>query len=186
MLVASHSLGLGLAPSPFPTRAPTLRSPFSTPSLEESYANDKLFHLIPLSTPGLSVISVEPYIFTVDNFLSDDECDELVEMIDSAVAEPSSEKLQARGERTSRTVVPMHDEVSSLRCRLAALANVSQAQMQPLKITRYDVGGVFQRHTDCTEVLRAGDDSATDARVLPNRFCVRRLLEPPISTAAHN
>lgn len=136
----------------------------------EAYVHDTLFHRIPLTTPGLKCVSAEPYIFTVDGFLSDDEADALVAKA-SRAEEPSSSKLERRGERTSRTVVPQHQEVAGLRGRLSALVGVSLAQMQPLKITRYDSGGLFMRHTDCTEALR--DANGDDASVLqqPNRFC---------------
>ena len=130
--------------------------------------NDGLFHTIDTGTRGLREVSAEPYIFTIDGFLSEAECDALIsKMADQSVVEeqPSSEKLQRRGERTSRSVVPQNSEVAGLRDRLAALVGVQLSQMQPLKITRYDAGGVFMRHTDCTEALRAA------AGMFPNRFC---------------
>ena len=140
--------------------------------------HDGLFHTIDTGTRGLSEVSAEPYIFTIDDFLSEAECDALIsKMADQSVVEekPSSEKLQRRGERTSRSVVPQNAEVAGLRDRLATLVGVQLSQMQPLKITRYDAGGVFMRHTDCTEALRAAadaaGDAASDAGVFPNRYC---------------
>ena len=148
--------------------------------------HDGLFHTIDTGTRGLSEVSAEPYIFTIDDFLSEAECDALIsKMADQSVVEekPSSEKLQRRGERTSRSVVLQNAEVAGLRDRLAAMVGVQLSQMQPLKITRYDAGGVFMRHTDCTEALRpfpngadaavagAAADAAADAGVFPNRFC---------------
>ena len=141
--------------------------PLSLPRTPYS-GDDGLFHTIDTGTRGLREVSAEPYIFTIDGFLSEAECDALIsKMADQSVVEeqPSSEKLQRRGERTSRSVVPQNSEVAGLRDRLAALVGVQLSQMQPLKITRYDAGGVFMRHTDCTEALRAA------AGMLPNRFC---------------
>ena len=155
--------------------------PLSLPRTPYS-GNDGLFHTIDTGTRGLREVSAEPYIFTIDDFLSEAECDALIsKMADQSVVEeqPSSEKLQRRGERTSRSVVLQNAEVAGLRDRLAALVDVQLSQMQPLKITRYDAGGVFMRHTDCTEALRAAADTAADtaadeaadAGVFPNRFC---------------
>jgi len=139
--------------------------PLSLPRTPYS-GNDGLFHTIDTGTRGLREVSAEPYIFTIDGFLSEAECDALIsKMADQSVVEeqPSSEKLQRRGERTSRSVVPQNSEVAGLRDRLAALVGVQLSQMQPLKITRYDAGGVFMRHTDCTEALRAAADTAAGA-----------------------
>jgi len=169
--------------------------PLSLPRTPYS-GDDGLFHTIDTGTRGLREVSAEPYIFTIDGFLSEAECDALIsKMADQSVVEeqPSSEKLQRRGERTSRSVVPQNSEVAGLRDRLAALVGVQLSQMQPLKITRYDAGGVFMRHTDCTEALRAAADTAAGAAadaaaadaaaadaaaadaaaagMLPNRFC---------------
>ena len=146
------------------------------PLLLPPYSSQPLFQTINTGTQGLREVSAEPYIFTIDDFLSEAECDALIsKMVESFVEEqPSSEKLQRRGERTSRSVVPQNAEVAGLRDRLAALVGVQLSQMQPLKITRYDAGGVFMRHTDCTEALRAADaagDAAADAGVFPNRLC---------------
>eukprot|EP00966_Prymnesium_polylepis_P313257 7238448-Prymnesium_polylepis.1 len=69
----------------------------------------------------------------------------------------SSDKLLDAGDRTSVSVVTRNDEVPGLRRRLANLARVQLSQMQPLKVTRYDEGGVFRRHTDCTVALGRGD-----------------------------
>lgn len=151
--------------------------PLSLPRTPYS-SDDGLFHTIDTGTRGLREVSSEPYIFTIDDFLSEAECDVLIaKMADQSVVEeqPSSKKLERRAERTSRSVVPQNAEVAGLRDRLAALVGVQLSQMQPLKITRYDAGGVFMRHTDCTEALRAtagrAAGTAADSSMFPNRFC---------------
>ena len=91
--------------------------PLSLPRTPYS-GDDGLFHTINTGTRGLREVSSEPYIFTVDDFLSEAECDALIaKMADQSVVEeqPSSEKLQRRGERTSRSVVPQNAEVAGLR-----------------------------------------------------------------------
>jgi hypothetical protein len=155
--------------APYPTRARVARSTAISMPLGDYY-DDELFQ--PISARGLNLVSSKPYIFTIDNFLSDAECRTLIsKMSDQCIVEelPSSEKLQQCGERTSCTVVPQNAEVAGLRRRLADLVNVELSQMQPLKITRYDRGGVFVRHTDCTKAL--ANASTADTAVYPNRFC---------------
>ena len=47
--------------------------------------------------------------------------------------------------------VARRDEVPALRRRLARLARVSEAQLQPLKISRYDRGQRFAEHCDAID-----------------------------------
>ena len=182
-----------------PSLLPLLLSP------RTAYNDDVLFHSIDTGTRGLKEVSIEPYIFTVDDFLSSAECEALISKMDQSVAEEqaSSEKLSALGERTSRSVVPQNAEVAGLRSRLAALVNVQLTQMQPLKITRYDAGGVFMRHTDCTEALReaggaggaaagcaaaggtAAGGAAADADTLPNRMCTVLIYLNDVPSGGH-
>ena len=133
------------------------------------------FHQIDVSFPGLRLVSEEPFIFVVDGFLSSDEADQLAEKMAAAPdARPSSEKLLQLGDRDSTSVILRNDEVPGLRHRIAKLARCQLAQMPPLKISRYEPGGVFRRHTDCTRSLGVGDGqkaSASDAARYPNRFC---------------
>ena len=59
--------------------------PLSLPRTPYS-GDDGLFHTINTGTRGLREVSSEPYIFTVDDFLSDAECDELIaKMADQSV-----------------------------------------------------------------------------------------------------
>ena len=131
------------------------------------------FHQIDCTYPGLSMISEEPYIFLVHDFISASEADALVSKIDSSDAAPSSQKLNGRGERTSVSTL-IHDQ-PDLRARIAQLTRVSQAQLQPLKLTRYDEGGVFMQHTDCSVWINQLNDPLAQSgqcpTQFPNRFC---------------
>jgi hypothetical protein len=130
-----------------------------------------LFHQINTEYPGIEVLSEEPYILQVPNFVSAAEADALIAKIDASEAGESSELLSATGERTSVSVLAHDDEVSGLRARISNLVRVSESQMQPLKLTRYDRGAVFKRHTDCSVWLQdMGDTDGNPAR-FPNRFC---------------
>ena len=157
------------------------RSSADFPSLPlDGYLNNPDFHAIDTTFPGLQLVSDEPYIFIVPNFLNKDEAAELVEKMEQSTSQesPSSEKLLKLGDRTSSSVIPRNDEVPGIRSRIARLANVSPKQMQPLKITRYDEGGVFKRHTDCTVALDASGSYSPQQQParFPNR-CVSRCLD---------
>ena len=54
----------------------------------------------------------------------------------------------AGGVRSSQGAVARNEEVPELRARLAKLANVTESQLQPLKISRYSAGDRFDIHTD--------------------------------------
>ena len=141
----------------------------------DGYLNNPDFHAIDTTFPGLQLVSEEPYIFVVPNFLNKDEAAALVEKMEQSTSREiaSSEKLLKLGDRTSSSVIPRNDEVPGIRQRIASLANVSPQQMQPLKITRYDEGGVFKKHTDCTVALDASGSYSPQQQPdrFPNRFC---------------
>jgi hypothetical protein len=166
--------------------ASTLRSTFQSPGAASSVTNfdpsaalknymqdSDLFHPINVEYPGLEIVSAEPYIFTVKDFLSAAEAAALRAKLDrnGKRAFSSSEKLQKLGDRISRSVVPRNDEVAGVRSRIAHLCNLDLGQLQPLKITRYEDGGTFKRHTDCTVTLGGGLDGTHDPARFPNRFC---------------
>lgn len=140
--------------------------------LDNYHRDAHIWHPIDTSHPGMRLISEEPYIFAVDDFLSAAEADGLAARVAEAEAAPSSARLLGRGERTSRSVLVDGDEVGWLRSRIAALARVEPSQMQPLKLTRYEPGGVFMRHTDCSVWLnRTATGSSPDPSLQPDRFC---------------
>ena len=149
-----------------------LRSPSTAGSaLDAIHRDGGLFHQINAEYPKLALAATDPHVFVVEDFLSAAESAALIEKLDDAEVHPSSDKLNSVGERTSTSAVLQNEEVAGLRKRLAALANVSLTQMQPLKLTRYEAGGVFMRHTDCTVALSSSAEDALDPRRYPNRFC---------------
>lgn len=138
-------------------------------SLDGYLRDAHLWHQIDTSHPGVRLLSAEPFIFAVDDFLSADEADALAARVAGAEAAPSSARLLGRGERTSLSVLAADDEVGWLRQRIAALARVRPSQMQPLKLTRYAPGGKFMRHTDVSVWLDRSEPAEPERR--PDRFC---------------
>lgn len=116
----------------------------------EKYLSNPFFHKINLKYPGLQLIHEEPYIFIVNNFLSNDECDRLIQK--SMGPESSNMREQFGGGsvvRTSSGVVCVNDEVPTIRKEMADLANIQDSRhQQPLKISRYMEGQTFSKHTD--------------------------------------
>jgi hypothetical protein len=169
----------------------------------DGYRAQTLFHQIDTSFPGLQLVREKPYVFLVHEFLTSDECDQL---IGKARAQPSlGQQLVGESEASTRTsvgCVARRDEVPGLRDRFARLSNVPTSHLQPLKISQYGTGARFAEH--CDAVDGAGDvDEATDyyadrARALrgtrqcalpgANRFVVawQRLAPAHIGPATHS
>ena len=119
----------------------------------DNYLANPFFQKINTEYPGLQLIHEEPFIFLVNNFLSDDECDRLVQ---KALAGTSNGGETLRPQigggavvRTSNGVVCEHEEVPTIRQKMSNLANVPDyRQLQHLKISRYTEGQEFSKHTD--------------------------------------
>ena len=124
----------------------------SYPNLEFGrYRAQRLFHPIDLAHPGLQLVHEEPYIFVCHNFLSAAEC---ALLIDKAQTAPLDQQLvgeSSASHRTSTGCVLHRDESQQLRRRIAALANVGEAQLQPLKVSRYEKGQHFAEHCDAVD-----------------------------------
>ena len=113
----------------------------SYPNLEFGrYRAQRLFHPIDLAHPGLQLVHEEPYIFVCHNFLSADECALLIAKAKTASLDQQLVGESSASHRTSTGCVLHRDESQQLRRRIAALANVGEAQLQPLKVSRYERG----------------------------------------------
>jgi len=137
----------------------------------DGYLAQAQFHHIDASFPGLQLVHERPFIFCVQDFLSERECDALMaKMAAAASSQLSDGAASERGRtRTSRSAVLRNDECAAVRARLARLAAVSTAQLQPLKVTRYAAGARFSRHTDAYLAERLGVPAA-DVAAAPERF----------------
>jgi len=122
----------------------------------DRYAAQKLFHQIRLNLPGTQLVHEAPYIFLVPNFLSKEECDQLVlhkALASAAKQKPSATFAEQEAVRTSTTVYPTSDELpAGLRERIARLANVGVEHLEPTKLTQYGTEQFFRLHTDATFV----------------------------------
>jgi hypothetical protein len=122
----------------------------------------------------------------VKDFLTSDECERLIKTFIMAEQKPSALFPEQEHLRTSTSVIPADDEVEWLRTRISKLAHVSTDQLEPTKLTRYEKGQFFRRHTDtvhATEKLkwlkrvisdketRKELEAPTEACWWPDRFC---------------
>ena len=82
------------------------------------FTSQTLFHPIDMSYPGLQLISVEPYIFIVRNFLSESDCAALIEKAEqSGAMDQQFVGESVASHRTSTGCVVRNEEVVGLRRR---------------------------------------------------------------------
>lgn len=116
------------------------------------YSRQKYWHQIDTTYEGTRLINAEPYIFCVDNFLSNQECAALRAKYDAAAEFARQQGMDSDEDdpdrRTSFGVVATDEEVPEFRKRVATLTRVSTSAIQPIKITRYEEGQAFMWHTD--------------------------------------
>ena len=152
----------------------------------DGYQAQPYFHQIDGAWPGVQLINEDPYIIICQDFLTGDECAELIKAFSLSTKQASSSRFLAQTtSRTSTSVVQNDSDVSWLRYRIAALTRCSTNQLQATKITRYEKGQFFRKHTDAAfsnakrewwERLVSGKESAeqlkaTGEHMLPERFC---------------
>jgi len=120
----------------------------------DKYLANPFFQKINTEYPGLQLIHEDPFVFVVNNFLADDECDRLIQKAMTGTASVGTNKLRPQigggaVVRTSNGVVCENEEVPTIRQKISDLANVpDDRQLQHLKISRYIEGEQFSKHTD--------------------------------------
>ena len=114
----------------------------------DGYRGQGLFHKINLEYPGLQLVHEKPYIFVVNNFISQDECRILLQKAKNLAPQTSAQAEGDKETRKSTGCVLHNEEVPRLLERMAQLVRVPQSHMQALKISRYDKGDSFGKHSD--------------------------------------
>jgi hypothetical protein len=117
------------------------------PPLSAYHRAARVIHQIDTSHPRLQCVHERPFIFRIPSFLSAAECAALRAKAATGL-DPQGFDDAAGRSRTSTGCALRNEEVPTLRKRLASLASVSEAQMQPLKVSRYAGGERFDIHTD--------------------------------------
>ena len=152
----------------------------------ERYLTQTLFHHINMRFPGLQLICEEPFIFLVHNFLSPEECHELIRAFNvadgSETTKPSATAPEQQSLRNSTSHFPQKEDIGWLRERMASLTNVRPSQLEPTKVTRYTEDEYFRKHTDASflneklfaysaRLAGVNEDGLQDPCGWPSRFC---------------
>lgn len=95
------------------------------------------------------------YINTIHYFISDDECDKLIELsknrfIDSTIYDIKSDKVDKLS-RSSKNVYFKRGEnelIRKLEDRVCSMFNLDKNQLEPLQIVKYDKGNEYRYHYD--------------------------------------
>mmetsp|Transcript_87634 Transcript_87634/g.249241 ORF Transcript_87634/g.249241 Transcript_87634/m.249241 type:complete len:345 (-) Transcript_87634:700-1734(-) len=103
----------------------------------DNYQASKWFCRINCDYPGLQLIHEEPYIFIINNFLTPEECDAVVDKCETREPKPSVRSTETIV-RTSMTSVAKNEEMAGFRCKVMELTNQTDEQLQYTKMTRYE------------------------------------------------
>jgi len=113
----------------------------------DGYLQCPLFPRINVEYPGLQLVHERPYIFIVNDFLTQEECQRLIDKASTGMKTQTYSEL-GKGVRNSTGVVCQDEEVPRFREKVMELTQQKPFQLQSLKISRYEEGQEFTLHTD--------------------------------------
>lgn len=99
------------------------------------------------------VLRTDPDILAIPNFLTDLECDRLIEkarprLIPCVTKNPRTGAIEQDSSRTSRNANVPQSEVPTIVDKLTKLANCTKEQLEILQILHYGPNEYFTAHTD--------------------------------------
>lgn len=111
------------------------------------------FHQINQQYPGLKQLHKDPDVFAVENFLSDDECDRIIDkatphLKPCIIKNEVTGAIEQDSSRTSTDANLPQAEAPSIVSKLTKLASCDANQLEILQILRYAQGQEFKPHTD--------------------------------------
>ena len=125
------------------------------PESEEIDTTSELgpFHAINMSYPGLKRIHQDPDIYSVDDFLTADECDRFVakagpHLKPCLVNNEKNGKVEQDPARTSTNANAPQVEVPTVMRKITELTNCSPDEVEILQVLKYEKGQEFVPHTD--------------------------------------
>ena len=148
----------------------------------ERYLAQRRFHRINTSFPKLQLVHEEPYIFVIMDFLTQPECEALIDHLRSSKMQASATAQGQAERRTSASMFPPPKEVHWLRNRIATAINVPLEFLEPVKMTHYRQGDFFRKHSDASflnekmwacaaRLAEVDEDGVQEALEWPSRFC---------------
>ena len=111
------------------------------------------FHSINRDYPGMKVLASDPDILEIDNFLTDDECDRLIEKARTnlkpcVTKNPKTGAVEMDPDRTSTNANIPQCEVPTIVSKILHLANCDASRLEILQVLHYEKGQCFNLHTD--------------------------------------
>jgi prolyl 4-hydroxylase len=111
------------------------------------------FPLLGDAHPSATFVRTDPDILVVPNFLSDSECDRLIQkcrphLVPCVTKNPRTGAVEEDGSRTSRNTNVPQEEVPSIVHKLTQLTNCDPEQLEVLQVLHYAPGQYFEPHTD--------------------------------------
>jgi 2OG-Fe(II) oxygenase superfamily len=112
------------------------------------------FHVIDQEYPGLRYLHRDPDILAIDNFLTVEECDQIIEQAAShlypcVIKHPVTGEVREDPSRTSTNANLPQSDVPSIVDKLVRLTRCRNGSyLETLQIVKYTTGQSFQPHTD--------------------------------------
>ena len=113
--------------------------------------------------PGLCQINKNPPIYAIKNFLSDEECDELIEKAKPGLKRSSvvmTDSNKPDDIRTSETCYLSKNEGFWFAEKVSRLLNVSKSHQETVQVARYLPGQFYKSHYDSfDDEIKMGQDA---------------------------
>ena len=129
--------------------------PHLVPCLVKIFTKQQLgpFHQLKQQYPGLKRIHPDPDIYSIDNFLTDEECDRLIaksqpHLVPCLVKNDKNGQVEQDPVRTSTNTNVPQSEVPSIVKKMTNMANCNADQLEIFQVLNYKKGQEFIPHTD--------------------------------------
>ena len=148
------------------------------------------FHPINLSYPGLQLIHRSPNVFLVNEFLTSDECDRILEKAAATHLQRSTQSHYRTGQpyeselRTSQHAVMTQREAPGVVAKLCSLCYIPATNWERFKLIRYATGEYFKPHWDGYVGTKSGSGFVSSNRVL-TFFCYLSSVPPDAGGETH-
>jgi len=110
-----------------------------------------VFQEVNLDYPGVQKLNDAPTMFAVRQFLTEEECNKLIEMMTPRLKK--SEVIDPKGKmttdlRTSETAYLTKLEGNWLSEKVCKLLNIPKSRQEPIQVARYSPGQYYKAHYD--------------------------------------
>jgi prolyl 4-hydroxylase len=125
----------------------------STSTSKHNKFTHAFYNNIPRDYPQLQFLRTDPDILMVPNFLTDSECDRLIQkaqphLVPCVTKDPATGAVEQDSARTSLNANTPQAEVPSIVEKLTTLTNCTAEPLEILQVLQYRSGQYFEPHTD--------------------------------------